>query len=316
MKGLTHFMAGVTVASCFPAAVNAGADGNPLYFILGGLFGLLPDTIDFKFGRFFARRDMEVTPDPLAPDPQMIADAVAYAVNRAWETGRPVRIKLNTIRLGADRWRQYRITFEPARRRVTAAIGPAVTTGQTPLPGAAPANPREACAQLVCPLAFDYLATTTIDIFEGPLFVMTPTADQRVRAEFIPWHRSWSHSVLTAAGWGALAGLLFGPLAALIAMLAYDAHIAVDQLGFMGSNLLFPFRRRRSTGLQLVHSGEALPNFSVVWVCCLLIFWNLGRRAPLPLGFTNLVQMLGYGALLPLALWRWLLPVCSRTQGQ
>ena len=28
-------------ASCFPGAVRAGAEGNPLYFILGGLFGLL-----------------------------------------------------------------------------------------------------------------------------------------------------------------------------------------------------------------------------------------------------------------------------------
>ena len=64
MKGLTHFMTGVAAASCFPAAVEAGSRGNPLYFILGGVFGILPDTIDFKFLRFFQRRDIEITPDP------------------------------------------------------------------------------------------------------------------------------------------------------------------------------------------------------------------------------------------------------------
>ena len=90
MKGIVHFAVGVTVASCFPEVVRAGANGNPLYFILGGIFGILPDTIDFKFCRFFYRHDIEVTPDPNKPDPQVIADAVALAVNRAYETRKPV----------------------------------------------------------------------------------------------------------------------------------------------------------------------------------------------------------------------------------
>ena len=106
MKGFTHFTAGLAAASFFPGAVTAAASGNPLYFILGGAFGILPDTLDFKFYRFFVKHDMEVIPDPNRADPQMIADAVAYAVNRAALTGKPVRIRLNTIPCGADCWRQ------------------------------------------------------------------------------------------------------------------------------------------------------------------------------------------------------------------
>ena len=71
MKGITHFAAGVAVASCFPQAVQAGTEGSPLYFILGGAAGLIADTLDFKFFRFVYRHDLEVIPDPLRPDPQM-----------------------------------------------------------------------------------------------------------------------------------------------------------------------------------------------------------------------------------------------------
>ena len=133
MKGIAHFAAGVAVASCFPEAVTAGAAGNPLYFILGGVFGLLPDTLDFKFYRFFYGRDIEVIPDPLRPDPKMIADAVAGAVLGACETGKPVRLKLNTIRLGADLWQSYSVKFDIPSKRVVVAYGPVVDTGGNPV---------------------------------------------------------------------------------------------------------------------------------------------------------------------------------------
>ena len=61
MKGIAHFTAGVAAASFFPGAVAAAVDGNPLYFVLGGVCGLLPDTLDFKFGRFFYRHQVEIT---------------------------------------------------------------------------------------------------------------------------------------------------------------------------------------------------------------------------------------------------------------
>ena len=68
MKGISHFATGVAVASCFPQAVEAGAHGQPLYFLLGGICGLLPDTLDFKFMRYFHGHDLEVVPDPHRPE--------------------------------------------------------------------------------------------------------------------------------------------------------------------------------------------------------------------------------------------------------
>ena len=73
MKGFSHFMSGVAVASFGPWAIEAAQQGNPIFFILGGACGILPDTIDFKFYRFFYEHDVYITPDPLNPDPQYVA---------------------------------------------------------------------------------------------------------------------------------------------------------------------------------------------------------------------------------------------------
>jgi hypothetical protein len=68
MKGIAHFVTGVAAASFLPWSIEAALRGDPLYFILGGAFGLLPDTIDFKFYRFFYRHDVYIEPDPANRD--------------------------------------------------------------------------------------------------------------------------------------------------------------------------------------------------------------------------------------------------------
>jgi hypothetical protein len=308
VKGLTHFVAGVAVASCFPEAVRAAADGQPLPMLLGGICGLLPDTLDFKFARFAYRHEIEVIPDPLAPDPQMIADAVAHAIHRARATGRPVSIKLSTVRVSAAEWLQYRIVLDPLARRVVARCTGRVTTDRRPVPGG-PARPPEAEAALECPVAIDYQAETTVDIFDGPVFRMEPMPDGRVHARFIPWHRAWSHSVVPAALLGLGAGLVWGPAAGWIATLAYVAHILADQLGFLGSNWLAPFTRARTAGFHLAHSDDAFLNLALIWGSALLVFWNLARPTPHAVA---LVPLLLYGALLPLAALRLLGRFCLR----
>lgn len=309
MKGIAHFAVGVAVASCFPEAVRAGAAGNPLYFILGGVFGILPDTLDFKFYRYFVKHDIEVAPDPLKPDPQMIADAVALAANRAFDTRRSVRIKLNTIRLGTDRWQRYEVTFDVPGRRVAVSYGPEVDTGRNPIAGTEPGKRKTALAPLLCGIKLEYEATTTIDIFDGPMFEMEPEKDGRVVPRFIPWHRQWSHGLAAALGFGLLGTVLWDPLAGAIMAGACVAHAAVDQLGFMGNNFLFPFRKHRSEGLKMMHSDEMMPNLWTVWLSCLLIFWNLYRVLPWSIPAFNAAKLLFYGALLPAtAVWlfrRW-----------
>lgn len=298
MKGITHFAAGVAAASCFPFAVEAGAAGHPLYFILGGCCGLLPDTLDFKIGRFFCRHDIEIAPDPAAPDPQMIADAIALSVNTAHAAGKPVRVKLDTIRLGADGWQRYAVRFDVRARRVEVSYGPVVDTGRQAV---GEPERRRAVSPLDCDIRLEYAATTVVDIFDGPFFTMSPTDAGGVEIGFLPWHRAWSHSLPIGLLLGLLVSLVWTPGAGWVAFCAYAAHAAADQLGYMGSNLFYPFTSRRWAGLRWMHSGESFPNFFFVWGCCLLIVWNLSRWTPgaPPL---NLLPLSVYGLLAPMGL--------------
>lgn len=301
MKGIAHFVTGVAAASLFPGAVQAGANGNPLYFVLGGVAGLLPDTLDFKLWRFFYRHDMEVMPDPNDPDPRVTAEAMAHAVGRAADTGRPVRVKLDTVRLGADAWQQYTVTLDPAAGMVRARNGPAVNTGGRPLPGPRSSSRPAAEVSLAAPVSFDYEAATTIDAFDGPVFEMVPKPDGSVRVRFIPWHRQWSHSLVTGLVPAALAAALFGWQAAAIVGLAWAARALLDQLGYLGVNLLYPFTKQRIEGAKRTHSTEPLANATVVWLSMLVVFWNLYRHADVPFDL-SFARYVFYGAALPLAL--------------
>lgn len=302
MKGITHFSIGVAVAACCPSVVqNVPSGSSGWLLVLGGIFGLLPDTLDFRISRFWARRDIEVIPDPLHVDPALIASAVAEAVRRAWEYGRPVRLKLNTVPTGSYRWRRYTVTFDSGRRRVAVKIGPEVTAGQVPIPGTDPTEPRDAESPLVCPVSIDYEATVKIDIFEGPLLTFHPEGHHRVRMRFIEWHRGWSHSLPVAVGWGIAGGLCLRSVSGgCVIAGAYAAHVITDQLGFMGSSLWFPFSRRRVPGWLRMHSGAAFWNFSFVWFSLCLILGQMAAQAAGSDGSVLVVRWLFYGAILPL----------------
>lgn len=298
MKGIAHFAMGIAAASCFPEAVQAGAAGNPLFFILGGMLGLLPDTIDFKFYRFFHRHDVEMIPDPKNPDPKLIAEAVALAVNKAYESLKPVRLKLDTIRLGSDTWQQYEVAFDVPGKRVCVSLGPVVNTSGA-LVDPAPARKKTAAAALLCGVKLDYEAVTKVDILDGPSFQMERLDDGRVMPRFMPWHREWSHSVVIGLLFALVGTLVWNWLAGAVIFCAYALHVLVDQFGFMGSNYLFPFRRIRTEGMKLVHSSESLPNLAAVWLSCLLIFWNLYSALSWHMPHFNLARLIFYGAIIP-----------------
>lgn len=297
MKGFTHFITGLAVASCLPPAVREAAAGNPIPMVAGGLFGLLPDALDFKIVRFFARHDIEIVPDPLAPDMPMVAEAVAWAAGQARRTGRPVRLRLAPIRLGADAWQAYTVRFDPAGA-VRAGLGPVQTTGGRPL-----AEAPAAAAEVQAPVRFviGYEARVAVTILDGPLLALAPQPDGRVRVEFIPWHRAWSHSLLLAGGAGLVTGFLAGGTVGWVAALAWAAHSLVDQAGFLGAALLYPVSRTRFPGLQLARSNNAWANLALVWMAGLLLFWNLARFGlpPVPINGFRLFLL---GGLLPLGL--------------
>ncbi len=319
MKGITHFITGVALATFFPEVVRSGAQGS-LLPVLGGIAGILPDTLDFKFGRYFEAYDLEIDPGP-QPDARRIAEQVAEAMRRAYESGKPQNVMLHTIRLGADLWRQYAVRFDPERGEVTVRVGPIVNTSQSPLPGSEPAGTEEARVRVGVPLVHTYDAENKIDIFSGPSFKFERQGDQ-LYVHFLDWHRRWSHSLTLAAALGlATAGLaalveFLGrgsltrtPLwAGLVVGLGFAGHVLEDQLGFMGSNLFWPLTKRRAIGAQLLRSGDALPNFLTVWTALALILFNLDRFSARPL--LNPWLYLGLAVVLPLVvlggLYQWL----------
>jgi membrane-bound metal-dependent hydrolase YbcI (DUF457 family) len=282
MKGIAHFAIGVATATFFPEVVHGAAQDLAFGPVLGGVAGLLPDTLDFKFLRYFERPDVVIDPAHIvgadgAPDPAAMAAKIAAALEQVYERGTSLRIQLHSLKLGSDLWQRWSVAFEPELGRVTVAVGPAVTTGQVPVPGARPAV---AHASVGVPVRYEYQDEIQIDIFRGPSLAFRRVQDV-VDVIFLPWHRAWTHSllaVLLAGGLGALLAPIFG----LVMALAVLAHIVTDQLGHLGSSLFFPFTRRRIRGLGLVHSGDALPNFLAVWLSCAVILLNLDRFSAAP----------------------------------
>jgi membrane-bound metal-dependent hydrolase YbcI (DUF457 family) len=289
VKGIAHFATGVAVATCFPQIVYGGSQNLSFAPLLGGFAGLLPDTLDFRFGRFLQKLDEQVDPAKLTtdggyPDPQAIAERIVRAMNEAWDTGRQVRIQLHTLRVGADLWRRYSILFDAARRQVTVRTGPVVTTGQVPLAGyevgGYPPEPLQGQAEARAAILPTYEHEISVDIFSGPTLAFERAGDA-LEVFFLPWHRSWSHSLAVTLSVGLL-GFLLAPVTGLVMALATLAHIAEDQVGYMGSNLFFPITRRRTEGFRWMHSGDAIPNLLVVWLSLALIFLNLDRFSAVP----------------------------------
>jgi membrane-bound metal-dependent hydrolase YbcI (DUF457 family) len=280
VKGIAHFVSGIAVATFFPDAVRQAADGSFL-LVLGGLFGLLPDTLDFRFTRFLESRQLEIDPHPESLDPRAIADQLANAMRAAFERGRPITVQLHTVRVDVDRWRAYSLRFIPESGAIAVRVGPLVDTSGVALPRSSPTGEVEAFASTGVPMLDTYDRQIDVDIFSGPSFRFQRQGDA-LHVVFLPWHRRWSHSLTLVVFVGLTLGLLLGPTVGCISGLGLLAHVLEDQLGYMGANLLWPFSRRRSRGLALLRSGDPLPNFLTVWLAVGLILFNLDRFAPAP----------------------------------
>lgn len=293
MKGISHFLAGIAAATFVPGVVESAAQGSYL-ILLGGIFGLLPDTLDFKFARYFDRAE-SVDPDPANLDPQALADQIAALIDRAAAERREIRVQLHTIKLGPDRWRQYTVRFDSDRNEIAVRIGPVVNTSQMVVGQVA--NLSNARAKVTAPLNYTYDGEINVDIFGGPSFAFVPKASG-VEIQFLPWHRSWSHSLTLAVGLGLIIGVVFNSLqAGLVVAAGMAAHIVEDQLGFLGSNLFWPITKERSSGLKLIHSGDAIPNFLAVWLALQVIFFNLDRFSAAAQNRAVMLEPLSFFAL-------------------
>ena len=286
MKGIAHFVTGVAIATFFPEMVQGAIQNLSFGPVLGGIAGLLPDTLDFKLIRYFSRRDADIDPAQILdkaglPDPQVIAERIVGAIEQAYRSERPIHLQLHTVRLGADLWRRWTVTLDLKNNQVIVSIGPAVTTDGKPLAGSEIHGLEPGKAQSPIRILPVYEAEFWIDIFSGPTLAFQRVGDG-VEVIFLPWHRAWTHSLLMVLILGAL-GCLIAPVYGVVMALAVLAHIVEDQMGFMGSGLFFPLTRKRVRGLGWFSSGDGTANFLTVWIGLSLIGLNLDRFSQGPL---------------------------------
>jgi len=299
MKGIGHFLTGIAIASFFPEAMRGALDEKSLMLLLGGAFGILPDTLDFRIGRYLWKHHRIVTPDLNNLDARPVAAAVAESIDEAARTGKAVHLKLNTLKVSANYHRTYSVNVDDKAKTVTARIGPLKTMGQVMggtgfLPRSLPDVPREqleAVAAFKADAVNSYHADTQVAIFSGPDFAFVPD-NGKVRVDFIPWHRTWAHAPLLGVFFGLLGLLVYGlvgmwqgagpeafvsskALSAFgIMTLAFWGHTLVDQFGVLGSVLFWPFSSKRSAGFKFTHAASVMGNITLNYICVAIIVGN------------------------------------------
>lgn len=293
MKGFTHFMSGVALASFFPAAVKAAAStriGIPdaqasFMLVLGGLYGIMPDTLDFKFGQFFSRAEIQVDCNPNEPDPAKMARQIGEAVEEAYRTGKYMRAQLYPMQLASHLWRQYLVKFDAEANEIVVVINEIVATNQIPFMGSEPKENRVGRYKLKeARLKDAHGRPSVVDIMSGPQFGFRKEEDGVINVEFLPWHRTWSHSyvlgLILALPWTILAfamGWAHPWLYSIIAFLGFAIHITEDLTGHMGGSLIWPFKDKRYDGLSWFRASDPKANFSVDFTAMIIIVYNLWR---------------------------------------
>lgn len=331
MKGLTHFLSGIAAATFIPEVIRMSTQSridsvegaaNSFILLLAGGYGLLPDTLDFKVGQYFSVPEFEIDPDPKNPDPQAMADKFAEAISYAGRTGKFIRVQFYPTQVGASLWRQYSVLFP--EKEVIIQFNELVKTSQVPIPGTAPKKNRVGRAKLEYALKsrnieVDWLnkvvrflrrlikgpdkeSTTvkpsTIEIFSGSQFGFQLEEDGKLYFNWLPWHRTWSHSWV-------LGFLLTIPIYiiaylsnfyhwwnyGLVAFIGFFTHITEDMTGHIGGALFWPLHKPRSEGLELFKASDPRTNFSVMYSAILLTIWNTDRFS------THLIPLSGWQVL-------------------
>jgi hypothetical protein len=277
MKGIAHFTSAVAAATFIPGVVALAGHERSLILVLAGIFGLLPDWLDFKIARYFEPADEQIEPQALNFNAPTIADQIAEGMRQAYESNEPRTVQLYSARLGTDRWRKYTLQFDSEHNQVVVRPGPIINRAGVVLEEVG--QPGSVGQALIGPpLRNTYSDELSVETREGPSFEFQ-RAGEGVEISFMPWHRRWSHSLVLAAVFGLATGALFGPIAGWVVSIAFATHVLEDQLGHLGSNLWWPFTQRRSAGLKLMHAGDPLPNFVTLLVAGGLILYNLNHAA-------------------------------------
>jgi hypothetical protein len=288
LESASRFMMGLAWASCWPVAWDSARNGNPTLFLLAGVCSLLPDSLDHWVARMLHRTHIHIVPDPLSPDPGMIAETLALAIARCREQQSHIRLQVYPGQTQDGQWHPYRLRFDNQARLLVVGHGGTSAT-----------------APLSCAISTDH--PFTLETGKGPLCVKLSAAeDGRVRLTVNPGLQSWSHSLVLAGGLGIMAGLAIEPVAGLIAGGACALHLVADQLGFTGSAWLFPFSRKPAAGAQLIlPARRTLFAAGMIWLALLVIGWTGARTVLQATAMPSLFSVMFVAGALPLALLAW-----------
>ncbi|MEM2192767.1 MAG: metal-dependent hydrolase [Candidatus Hadarchaeales archaeon] len=279
MRGLTHFIMGITVATFFKSLMLGAVLEDSVLIILGGIFGLLPDTLDFKFLVYMEKYDVVIDPDPYNINPKEIAEKIAGEINKAGtlKPGEMRKVQLHTLKIGPDLWQSYSIYYNKKESQVEVRVGPHVTMSGVPAPGTEP-PPEKAfgAAKFNVKLIETYGRPTEIKGFSGPSFGYLKRKDGAVEVVFIPFHRRAGHSLTLGVIFAVLGWLLTGmPQVGGIIFAGWFMHIVLDTFGHMGNNLFWPITKQRTSGLYLVSAANPYWNAFTVYSCIAIILWNM-----------------------------------------
>jgi len=281
MKGITHFIMGIMALTFIKSFVVGAVLEDSLVILLGGIFGLMPDTLDFKFLVYMETHDVVIDPDPYDMRPHEIASKVAEAINRAGtlKPGKMVKLQLHTLRLGPDLWQSYSLFFDTRKSEVVVKVGPHVTSSGVQCLGTGPpADKASGVVKFIPKLIDRYGKPTTLKGFSGPSYGFLKKKDGSVEVIFIPFHRRSGHSLTLGALFALIGYLLTNrPIIALAIFVPWTLHLILDQFGSMGNNLFWPLTKQRTSGLYIVNAANPFWNAFAVYSCLALILWNMNR---------------------------------------
>lgn len=297
MKGVTHYFFAAALVSLIPMVMQLSVYEKAFIIVLGAVAGILPDYIDFKIVKYLWRIDEEITPEWPIPDARRISEKIAQVIDEAWEKKRIINVQIHTIKTGPNTWRRWYIHLNPETKKVVVGIGPIQTFSGREFSNTVediPPEKRKGEASFNASLKYDYKdRTIKISILSGPTVAFVPR-DDHVEVVFLPWHRCCSHSFTMGAVLSLLVigfsliflqSLTHSLINGLAFFVGYASHIISDQLGFMGSNLLWPITKNRTPGFKLAESMDPYANFILFWLSITTLFWQMNASIPNPISF-------------------------------
>lgn len=269
--------------ACGSLCLHATGGTNPhVVLIVGAVASLLPDALDHWVARLLRRIDIHIVPDPLSPDPAMMASALANAVNRCRLEKRALHLEIYPGRNGEGDWLRYRIEIRNPAARITVTHGDA-----------------SASSGLAVPVTSHHAFTQETGAVSLSLDLI-PASDGRARVVPDSWRNGWTHSLLGALVAGLLAGVACGTGAGLTALLAWGLHGLLDQAGYGGTAWGAPFIGHHAAGFQFWRPARAQAlNMGILWLGLLVTGWSLVSIA-LPVSVNPMMLLIGAGVI-PLA---------------